>query len=202
MSWLKYSIHVMSSGQLDFCFQNLYLAKPRPSTFAFDNIVGLDFVNIKLYSKFYQKVRTIQELRLVSLLNFRFFTVAKPRPSWKKWHLVRPWLELVNINVYAKCYRNIPKGSRDRASFTFIRIWTSVKPRPMANGIWQSRGLDLLNINEFAKFHRKIPHVSRTYVTYENMMSYVRTYVTHETYIAHDVFRWNDATYENVICPN
>ena len=72
----------------------------------------------------------------------------------------------------------------------------------MTNGIWQSRGLDLLNINEFAKFHRKIPQVSRTYVTNENMMSYVRTYVTHETYVTHDVFRWNDATYENLICPN
>ena len=28
-------------------------------------------------------------------------------------------------------YRTIPKGSRDRGCFTFIRIWTSAKPRPM-----------------------------------------------------------------------
>ena len=27
--------------------------------------------------------------------------------------------DLVSSNVYAKCYQNIPKGSRDRASFTF-----------------------------------------------------------------------------------
>ena len=29
------------------------------------------------------------------------------------------WLDLVNINVYAKIYQNIPLSSRDRAIFTF-----------------------------------------------------------------------------------
>ena len=100
--------------------------------------------------------------------------------------------------MYAKFYQNIPKGSIDRASFTFIRIWISAKPRPMANGIWQSLGLVLLNIDDFAKFHRKLPHASRTYVTYENVMSYAQTYVTHENMFLVE----NDVTYENVICPN
>ena len=31
-------------------------------------------------------------------------------------------LHLVNSNVYAKFYQNIPKGSGDRARFTFFRI--------------------------------------------------------------------------------
>ena len=34
----------------------------------------------------------------------------------------------------------------------FFRIWTSAKPRPMKNGIWQSFGLDLVNINVYANF--------------------------------------------------
>ena len=29
------------------------------------------------------------------------------------------WLDLVNINVYAKVYKNIPLSSRDRATFIF-----------------------------------------------------------------------------------
>ena len=29
------------------------------------------------------------------------------------------WLDLVNINIYAKVYQNIPLSSRDRAIFTF-----------------------------------------------------------------------------------
>ena len=43
------------------------------------------------------------------------------------------YLDLVNINVYAKFDQNIPKSSRDRASFTFFRIWISAKPRSTTN---------------------------------------------------------------------
>ena len=45
------------------------------------------------------------------------------------------YLDLVNSNVCAKFYQNIPKGSRDRVIFW---IWTSAKSRPTTNGIWQS----------------------------------------------------------------
>ena len=55
-------------------------------------------------------------------------------------------LDHVNSNGYAKCYQNIPKGSRNMASFTFFRIWTSAKPRPIPNIIWQSHWLNLINI--------------------------------------------------------
>ena len=46
-------------------------------------------------------------------------------------------LDLSNINVYAEVYQNIPFSSRDKAIFTFFRIWRSAKPRPMINVILQ-----------------------------------------------------------------
>ena len=67
-------------------------------------------------------------------------------------------LDLVNINVYAKVYRTIPLSSRDRAIFTFFRIWRSAKPRPTINVILQFFELDLVNINVSAKFYQNIPN--------------------------------------------
>ena len=54
--------------------------------------------------------------------------------------------------------KKIPKGSRDRASFTFFRIWTSAKPRPIPNVICLPYGLHHVNINVYAKFHHHIFH--------------------------------------------
>ena len=34
------------------------------------------------------------------------------------------WLDLVNINIYANVYQNIPLSSRDRAIFTFSKFGT------------------------------------------------------------------------------
>ena len=67
-------------------------------------------------------------------------------------------LDLVNINVYAKVYQNIPLSLRDRAIFTFFRIWSSAKPRPMINVILLFVELDLVNINVSAKFYQNIPN--------------------------------------------
>ena len=64
-------------------------------------------------------------------------------------------IDLVNINVYAKVYQNIPLSSRD---FHFFRIWRSSKPRPMINVILQFLGLDLFNIKLSAKFYQNIPY--------------------------------------------
>ena len=55
-------------------------------------------------------------------------------------------LDLVNINVYAKVYQNIPFSSRDRAIFIFSEC-----------DILQSVGLHLVNINAYAKFYQNIP---------------------------------------------
>ena len=70
-------------------------------------------------------------------------------------------LDLVSSNGYAKAYQNIPKESRDRASFTFFRVWASAKSRPIPNIIWQPHWLYLVNINVYAKFHHNILHSSR-----------------------------------------
>ena len=43
----------------------------------------------------------------------------------------------------------------------FFRIWTSAKPRPIPNVIWQSHWLHLVNISVYAKFHHNILHSSR-----------------------------------------
>ena len=67
-------------------------------------------------------------------------------------------LDLVNINVYAKVYQNIPLSSRDSAIFTFSEFWRSAKPRPMINVISQSLGLNVVNINAYAKFYQNIPN--------------------------------------------
>ena len=67
-------------------------------------------------------------------------------------------LDLVNINVYATVYQNIPLSLRDRAIFIFFRIWRSAKPRPMINVILQFLELDLVNINVTAKFYQNIPN--------------------------------------------
>ena len=67
-------------------------------------------------------------------------------------------LYLVNINVYAKVYQNIPLSLRDRAIFTFFKIWRSAKPRPMINVILQFLEIDLVNINVSAKIYQNIPN--------------------------------------------
>ena len=56
---------------------------------------------------------------------FRIWSSAQPRPMLDVilqslgLDLAIPLLDHVNSNGYAKIYQNIPKGSRDRASFTF-----------------------------------------------------------------------------------
>ena len=67
-------------------------------------------------------------------------------------------LDLDNINVYEEVYQNIPLSSRDKAIFTFFRIWRLAKPRPMINVILQFLELDFVNINVSAKFYQNIPN--------------------------------------------
>ena len=54
------------------------------------------------------------------------------------------WLDHFNIKLSATFYENIPNGLI--VNFTFFRIWTSAKPRPIQNAIWKSHGLHLVNI--------------------------------------------------------
>ena len=73
-------------------------------------------------------------------------------------------LDLVNIDVYAIVYQNIPLSLRDRAIFQFFRIWRSAKHRPMINVILQFLELNLVNINVSAKFYQNIPNGLRVKV--------------------------------------
>ena len=87
---------------------------------------------------------------------FRIWSSAKPRPT-KNVISQSLGLDLVNINVYATVYQNIPLSLRDRAIFIFFRIWRSAKPRPMISVIMQFLELVLVNINVSAKFYQNIP---------------------------------------------
>ena len=104
---------------------------------------------------------------------FRIWSSAKPRPM-KNVISQSLGLDLVNINVYAKVYQNIPLSSRDSAIFTFSEF----EPRQrlgqfqmtfdnplgyilsismhMINVILQFLGLDLFNIKLSAKFYLNI----------------------------------------------
>ena len=60
-------------------------------------------------------------------------------------------LDLVNINVYAKVYQNIPFSLRDKVIFTFSEFGAR-------QSLDQFLELDLVNINVSAKFYQNIPN--------------------------------------------
>ena len=64
----------------------------------------------------YAKFHSVQEIGSFSL--FQNLKLGKPSTD-KNVILQFLGLDLVNINVYAKVYQNIPLSSRDRAIFTF-----------------------------------------------------------------------------------
>ena len=91
------------------------------------------------------------------LFLFRILASAKPRPITID-ILVYLGLELVNINAYGfffffffffffKIFHTVKEIGL--VSF-FFWIYTSAGPRPMANDIWRSLGLDIININVYA----------------------------------------------------
>ena len=100
---------------------------------------------------------------------FRVLAYAKPRPVTTD-NLQHLGLELVNINVYAFFFQNIPHRSRDRASFIFFSIQTSAKPRPMANDICRSLRLDIININVYTFVFQNTPYGSIVMVIFANCL--------------------------------
>ena len=67
----------------------------------------------------YAKFHSVQEIGSFSL--FQHLKLGKTSTD-KNVILQSLGLDLVNINVYAKVYQNIPLSSRDRAIFTFSEI--------------------------------------------------------------------------------
>ena len=115
---------------------------------------------------------------------FRIWSSAKPRLI-KNVSSQSLGLDLVNINVYAKVYQNIPLSLRD-----FFRICYSAKPRPMINVILQFLVLDLFNIKLSAKFYQNIPNglivnfhffsefepwqnIDQSQMSFDNLMGYI-----------------------------
>ena len=118
---------------------------------SFDCLMGFIMSISMCMQNFITIFHSVQKIGPFSL--FRIWSSAKPRPM-KNDISQSLGLDLVNINVYAKVYQNIPLSSRDRAIFTFSEL----EPRPIPNDIWQSLGLHLVNINAYAKFYQNIPN--------------------------------------------
>ena len=117
--------------------------------------LGLDLFKIKLFAKFYPN--TPNGL----MVNFHFFfqnlNFGKISTNPKCHLTISRAFSCQYTNVYATFHQTMLPSSRDRAIFTFFRIWSSAKPRPMKNDISQSLGLDLENINVYAEVYQYIP---------------------------------------------
>ena len=101
---------------------------------SFDNLMGYILSIPMCMQNFITIFHSVQEIGPFSL--FQNLELGKPR-RMKNDISQFLGLDLVNINVYAGVYQNIPLSSRDKAIFTFFRIWCSAKPRQMINVILQ-----------------------------------------------------------------
>ena len=119
----------------------------------FNNLIGFILSISMCMQNFITIFFTVQEIWLFLL--FQNLELGKASTG-KKCQFAMSWLDLVNINVYAKVYQNISLSSRDKVIFIFFRIWHSAKPRPMINVILQFLELDLVNISVSAKFYQNI----------------------------------------------
>ena len=91
------------------------------SQISFDNLIGYILsisVCMQSFITIFFKVLQIGPFSL-----FRIWSSAKPRPI-KNVISQSLGLDLVNINVYAKVYQNIPFSSRDWTMFTFSEFGT------------------------------------------------------------------------------
>ena len=107
--------------------------KLNQSQVSFDNLMGYILSISTCMKNFITIFHSVQEIAPLSL--FQNLELGKASTN-EKVTSQSLGLDLVKINVYAKVYHNIPLSSRDRAIFTFFRIWRSAKPRPMINVIF------------------------------------------------------------------
>ena len=87
------------------------------SQISFDNLIGYILSISMCMQNFITIFFTVLEIGPFSLF-FRIWSSAKPQPI-KTVISQSLGLDLVNTNVYAKVYQNIPLSSSDRAIFTF-----------------------------------------------------------------------------------
>ena len=90
------------------------------SQMSFDNLIGYILSLSMGMQNFITILFTVQEIGSFSL--FQHLELGKASTDKKK--ISSFGLDIVNINVYAKVYQNIPLSSRDRAIFTFSEFGT------------------------------------------------------------------------------
>ena len=97
-------------------FQNLDLGKASTDENSIWQCLGIDLVNINMYAIFFKISLVVREV----WCQFHFF----PNLDFGKVSadLSVLWLGLVNVNVYAKCYPNIPYGSRVMGKDLCLRV--------------------------------------------------------------------------------
>ena len=108
---------------------------------------------------------SVQEIRPFS--HFQNLELGKASTE-DKCYFATPWARSCQYQCVCKSLSNYSKQFKNYGHFSqtvrgqnlrklsvtgHCRIWTSAKPRPMTNGIWQSLGLDLVNINFITIFH-------------------------------------------------
>ena len=102
------------------CFQNLNLGKTSTNPKWYLTISWATSYQYQCVCKISSKYST-QFIRLGHFHFFRIWSSGKLR-AMKNVISQSLGLDLVNINVYAKVYQNIPLSSRDRAIFTFSKF--------------------------------------------------------------------------------
>ena len=114
----KFYQNIPNSLRVKFhCFQNLNLDKTSTNPKCHLTISWATSCQYQCVCKISSQYST-QFKRQGHFHFFRIWSSAKPRPM-KNVISQSLGLDLVNINVYAKVYQNIPLTSRDRAIFTF-----------------------------------------------------------------------------------
>ena len=120
----KFYQNIPNGLRVEFhCFQNLNLGKTstNPKRHLTTVSHGLHHVNINVHAKFHHNIPLSSRDRAIFIFFFFFFRIwssAKPRPM-KNVISQSFGLDLVNINVYAEVYQNIPLNLKDRVIFTF-----------------------------------------------------------------------------------
>ena len=112
-------------------------------------------------------IRIYQEVQGIAAVSLFFQNSNLNKTStYPKYHLTISLATSCQYQCLCKIHHNVLHSSRDRTIFTFFRIWTSAKPCPIPNVIWQFHWLHLVNINMYAKLHQNILHSSRDRVIF------------------------------------
>ena len=122
---------------------------------SFDNLVEYILSISVCMQNFITIFPSVQETAPLSL--FQNLELGKASTN-EKCQFAISWARSCQYQCLRNSFHNIPPSLRDRAIFTFFRIWRSAKPRPMINVILQFLELDLVNINASANFYQNIPN--------------------------------------------